>query len=121
MRVKPRRGPSTLLPLLVGHVSVEANGRRPGGRPATVTHGLGATREEHPMNSHVIDSQPAAWSDAPDLIRNERLTSADAKTWGAVGSMAMCVALLIAAEFMPVSLLTPGPAHLILGISAQNS
>jgi predicted MFS family arabinose efflux permease len=27
--------------------------------------------------------------------------------WGAVGSMAMCVAMLIAAEFMPVSLLTP--------------
>lgn len=27
--------------------------------------------------------------------------------WGAVGSMAMCVTLLIAAEFMPVSLLTP--------------
>ena len=27
--------------------------------------------------------------------------------WGAVGSMALCVALLIAAEFMPVSLLTP--------------
>src|ERR1043165_4579227 len=28
-------------------------------------------------------------------------------TWSAVGSMAMCVTLLIAAEFMPVSLLTP--------------
>lgn len=27
--------------------------------------------------------------------------------WSAVGSMALCVALLIAAEFMPVSLLTP--------------
>jgi predicted MFS family arabinose efflux permease len=27
--------------------------------------------------------------------------------WGAVGSMTMCVALLIASEFMPVSLLTP--------------
>jgi predicted MFS family arabinose efflux permease len=27
--------------------------------------------------------------------------------WGAVGSMALCVALLIAAELMPVSLLTP--------------
>ena len=27
--------------------------------------------------------------------------------WGAVLSMALCVALLIAAEFMPVSLLTP--------------
>jgi predicted MFS family arabinose efflux permease len=29
------------------------------------------------------------------------------RTWGAVGSMALCVTLLIAAEFMPVSLLTP--------------
>ena len=29
------------------------------------------------------------------------------KTWSAVGSMALCVALLIASEFMPVSLLTP--------------
>ena len=27
--------------------------------------------------------------------------------WGAVGSMALCVAVLIASEFMPVSLLTP--------------
>src|SRR5882757_5572877 len=27
--------------------------------------------------------------------------------WSAVGSMALCVALLIASEFMPVSLLTP--------------
>src|SRR3954452_12499719 len=27
--------------------------------------------------------------------------------WSAVGSMTMCVALLIASEFMPVSLLTP--------------
>lgn len=29
------------------------------------------------------------------------------QTWSAVGSMAMCVAMLIASEFMPVSLLTP--------------
>lgn len=27
--------------------------------------------------------------------------------WNAVGSMAMCAAMLIASEFMPVSLLTP--------------
>lgn len=32
--------------------------------------------------------------------------------WGAVGSMAMCVAMLIASEFMPVSLLTPIAADL---------
>jgi predicted MFS family arabinose efflux permease len=29
------------------------------------------------------------------------------QTWSAVGAMAMCVAMLIASEFMPVSLLTP--------------
>jgi predicted MFS family arabinose efflux permease len=29
------------------------------------------------------------------------------QTWSAVGSMALCVAMLIASEFMPVSLLTP--------------
>lgn len=31
----------------------------------------------------------------------------DAKAWGAVFSMALCVAVLIASEFMPVSLLSP--------------
>ncbi|WP_047197291.1 MFS transporter [Caldimonas brevitalea] len=31
----------------------------------------------------------------------------DRRAWSAVGSMTMCVALLIASEFMPVSLLTP--------------
>jgi hypothetical protein len=40
------------------------------------------------------DVQPA---DAPSTTR----------TWSAVGSMALCVSLLIAAEFMPMSLLTP--------------
>ncbi len=35
-----------------------------------------------------------------------------AGTWGAVGSMTLCVALLIASEFMPVSLLTPIAADL---------
>lgn len=34
------------------------------------------------------------------------------RTWSAVGSMSMCVAMLIAAEFMPVSLLTPIAADL---------
>jgi predicted MFS family arabinose efflux permease len=33
--------------------------------------------------------------------------TARVQTWGAVGSVALCVALLIASEFMPVSLLTP--------------
>lgn len=34
------------------------------------------------------------------------------QVWSAVGSMALCVAMLIAAEFMPVSLLTPIAADL---------
>ena len=34
------------------------------------------------------------------------------QTWSAVGSMALCVAMLIASEFMPVSLLTPVAADL---------
>jgi len=34
------------------------------------------------------------------------------QTWSAVGSMAMCVATMIASEFMPVSLLTPIAADL---------
>jgi predicted MFS family arabinose efflux permease len=41
--------------------------------------------------------------------------------WSAVGSMAMCVALLIAAEFMPVSLLTPiaSDLHVSVGMAGQ--
>lgn len=34
-------------------------------------------------------------------------TAGPAAAWGAVASMALCVAVLIASEFMPVSLLTP--------------
>lgn len=34
-------------------------------------------------------------------------TASGRRTWSAVASMAMCVAVLIASEFMPVSLLTP--------------
>jgi predicted MFS family arabinose efflux permease len=37
----------------------------------------------------------------------KRSDSSPTQTWSAVGSMALCVALLIASEFMPVSLLTP--------------
>lgn len=40
----------------------------------------------------------------PHHPRSERTRR---QTWSAVGSMALCVAMLIAAEFMPVSLLTP--------------
>lgn len=45
-------------------------------------------------------------------VNNETTTTVrpsgiSGQTWSAVGSMALCVALLIASEFMPVSLLTP--------------
>jgi predicted MFS family arabinose efflux permease len=36
-----------------------------------------------------------------------QLANSPRQTWSAVGSMSMCVAMLIASEFMPVSLLTP--------------
>jgi len=43
------------------------------------------------------------------------------KSWAAVGSMSMCVALLIASEFMPVSLLSPIAAdlHATEGMAGQ--
>ncbi len=37
----------------------------------------------------------------------EIASPSDRRVWSAVGSMTMCVAMLIASEFMPVSLLTP--------------
>src|SRR6476619_456552 len=41
--------------------------------------------------------------------------------WSAVGSMALCVAMLIASEFMPVSLLTPiaSDLHATEGMAGQ--
>ena len=42
---------------------------------------------------------------SPPLI--DSASAASEPAWSAVGAMTMCVALLIAAEFMPVSLLTP--------------
>lgn len=43
------------------------------------------------------------------------------QTWSAVGSMALCVAVLVASEFMPVSLLTPIAAdlHTTEGMAGQ--
>jgi len=43
------------------------------------------------------------------------------KAWGAVGSMTLCVAMLIASEFMPVSLLTPiaSDLHATQGMAGQ--
>ena len=68
------------------------------------------------MHTQGVDCRPAvaAWPDSPRVPRDPgdpETTSApaepDAGTWGAVASTGMCVALLIAAEFLPVSLLTP--------------
>lgn len=43
------------------------------------------------------------------ILNSPQITTTDAApaAWGAVLSMALCVAMLIASEFMPVSLLTP--------------
>src|SRR3954453_7236640 len=43
------------------------------------------------------------------------------QVWSAVGSMALCVAMLIASEFMPVSLLTPiaHDLHATEGVAGQ--
>jgi predicted MFS family arabinose efflux permease len=49
------------------------------------------------------------------LISERADTSVPAAAWGAVFSMALCVAVLIASEFMPVSLLSPIAAD--LGVS----
>src|SRR5882724_6382804 len=79
--------------------------------PGTFTAGdalPGHTLEEHLMNTPVIEARPAAGgAEASHLTPERSVPSADAKTWSAVASMGMCVAMLIAAEFMPVSLLTP--------------
>jgi predicted MFS family arabinose efflux permease len=41
------------------------------------------------------------------MTRPQKKELSPRQTWGAVGSMALCVSMLVAAEFMPVSLLTP--------------
>jgi predicted MFS family arabinose efflux permease len=41
------------------------------------------------------------------MADSQAVGAGTAARWGAVGSMTLCVALLIASEFMPVSLLTP--------------
>jgi predicted MFS family arabinose efflux permease len=65
-------------------------------------------KEPKAPTGHSVPHHPV---EAP-LRAGEGLLSQDplmttAKTWSAVGSLALCVTLLIAAEFMPVSLLTP--------------
>src|SRR4051812_25203852 len=55
------------------------------------------------------------------ISKNTRSTKPNVQTWSAVGSMALCVGLLIASEFMPVSLLTPIAAdlHATEGMAGQ--
>jgi predicted MFS family arabinose efflux permease len=50
-----------------------------------------------------------------------KLTKPQQQAWSAVGAMASCVALLIASEFMPVSLLTPiaQDLHATQGMAGQ--
>lgn len=62
-----------------------------------------------PANALIADTAQ------PDTVAVTR------QTWSAVGSMSLCVALLIASEFMPVSLLTPIAAdlHASAGMAGQ--
>ena len=55
-------------------------------------------------------------------MHKRELETSKRQTWSAVGSMALCVALLIASEFMPVSLLTPiaHDLHATVGIAGQS-
>lgn len=50
--------------------------------------------------------------DPADASAPDTTTTHSAAAWGAVFSMALCVSVLIASEFMPVSLLTPIAADL---------
>src|SRR4051812_29104023 len=69
-----------------------------------VSEGPKASTELHNRSIQPAEtSRPAA--DA--LPTQAPALAVTGQTWSAVGSMALCVALLIAAEFMPVSLLTP--------------
>src|SRR3954471_9755117 len=45
-------------------------------------------------------------------MKSQSIPASKRQIWSAVGSMALCVATLIASEFMPVSLLTPIAADL---------
>src|SRR4051812_18310438 len=83
-------------------MAVDSAGCRPRGRTAP------SSSTEYSMQTNLMETLPATtWPEATRRSGERDASSVDAKTWGAVGSMAMCVALLIAAEFMPVSLLTP--------------
>ena len=51
--------------------------------------------------------QASIWKFMTTTTNLHFLSRLPRRTWSAVGSLSMCVAMLIAAEFMPVSLLTP--------------
>jgi hypothetical protein len=62
--------------------------------------------------------------DRSDERTHERVEGSSPRNmWSAVGSMALTVALLIAAEFMPVSLLTPiaSDLHATAGMAVRRS
>ncbi|WP_205466400.1 MFS transporter [Novosphingobium sp. BW1] len=59
------------------------------------------------LNRDRMMNASAAHTQIDDLQTNARCRAAQAGNWGAVLSMSLCVAMLIASEFMPVSLLTP--------------
>src|SRR2546429_9991752 len=75
----------------------------------------GLLSDHHPRWPHECASDVADWQ---GLTKGKNMLTAtftsdltdlqttSTSTWSAVGSMTMCVALPIAAEFMPVSLLT---------------
>jgi predicted MFS family arabinose efflux permease len=77
---------------------------------ATVIYGAGDVPIETVPDARIIKPIDAVLtvghSQRADNVRREQITYGTG-IWSAVGSMALCVALLIAAEFMPVSLLTP--------------
>jgi predicted MFS family arabinose efflux permease len=77
-----------------------------------------ATDKHDPSSSdqHVTDHEMTL-----SLEHNYARPAVAGETWSAVGSMALCVTLLIAAEFMPVSLLTPiaQDLHASVGMAGQ--
>ena len=58
------------------------------------------------MTPHTSRNAPVAGA-VMDKTTQPQAANTSSQIWSAVGSMALCVALLIASEFMPVSLLTP--------------
>lgn len=59
--------------------------------------------------AHVVldELMPDGYEDAEATSKTTQAAFTGWQLWSAVGSMTLCVAMLIASEFMPVSLLTP--------------